>query len=158
MCEPVTAALMIGSTLLGAYGQIQAGKQEEAWANYQAKQAEADAAAERGAGMVEAERIRKLGRRQIAEATAQYAGSGIDVGEGTPLVINRQIEADAESDAYLAIVGAQDRARRGEAEAQGLRIGGRQARAAANVSAATTLLSGGYTVAKGWKTKKPGGG
>lgn len=133
---------------------MQAGKQQEAWGNYQAKQAEADANAERGAGQVEAERIRKLGKRQKAEADAGFAGSGIAINEGTPLDINRDITQGAEQDAFMAIVGGNDRGARLDADAMGARIGAKNAKRAGYLGAAATVLQGAATVASGWKSSK----
>ena len=156
MCDPITMTVVaVGSTLLGAYGQIQAGKQEQAWANYQAKQSEADANAERGAARVEAERIRKAGKRAQAEADAALAASGVDVsGEGTPVKINQEIKKNAEQDALLTIVGGNDRAKRLEADATASRIRGSQAASASRINAAGTLLGGAYDAASGWKKMK----
>lgn len=156
MCDPVTVlvAATVGSTLLGAYSQVQAGKQEEAWGNYQAAQAEADANAERGAGQVEAERIRKLGKRQRAEADAAFAGSGIAINEGSALDINRDITQGAEEDAYMAIVAGNDRGARLDADATGARIGAKNAKRAGYLGATATVLGGAAQVASGWKSSK----
>jgi hypothetical protein len=156
MCDPVTLTVMaVGATLVGAYGQYQAGKQEEQWANYQAKQMDADANAEKGAARVEAERIRKAGQRAQAEATAGMAGAGVDVGgEGTAVKINEEIGAGAEEDALLTIAGGADRAKRLEAEAVATRIKGKQAAWAGKINATGTLLQGGYNAASGWRTMK----
>lgn len=161
MCEPTTIATVTVALLsagAAAYTANQAGKQQEAWGNYQAAQTEADARTEKGAGQVEAERIRKLGKRQIAEAMAAYAGSGIDVSEGTPLDINRDIEAGVEEDAALAIMGGNDRALRLNAQAQGDRMGAGNARQAGRLNAANSLLQGAAGVASGWKSSASAGG
>lgn len=159
MCDPVTVlvAATVGSTLLGAYSQVQAGKQEEAWGKYQAAQAEADANAERGAGQVEAERIRKLGKRQRAEADAAFAGSGIAINEGSALDINRDISQGAEEDAYMAIVAGNDRGARLDADAVGARIGAKNAKRAGYLGATATVLGGAAQVASGWKSSKSAG-
>lgn len=159
MCNPAAAMLVttLFSTGVQMYAANQQGKQQEAWQNYQAEQADADADAERQAGMVEAERIRKLGKRQKAEADAAFAGSGIDLSEGTPLDINRDISQGVEEDAYFAMVGANDRGARLNADAMGARIGAKNSRTAGRLGAATALAQGAATVATGWKTSKSGG-
>lgn len=159
MCDPVTVlvAATVGSTLLGAYSQVQAGKQDEAWGNYQAAQATADANAERGAGQVEAERIRKLGKRQKAEADAGFAGAGIGINEGSAVDINRDITQGAEQDAYMAIVAGNDRGARLDADAKGARIGAKNAKRAGYLGAAGTLLAGASQIAGGWKPSKSAG-
>jgi len=161
MCEPTTIATIAVSLLsagAAAYTANQAGKQQEAWGNYQAAQTEADARAEKGAAQVEAERIRKLGKRQIAEAMASYAASGVDLSEGTPLDINREIAADVEEDAALAIMGGNDRALRLNAQAQSDRIGAGNARSAGRYNAANSLLQGASGAMAGWKKSASAGG
>ena len=60
------------STLLSASGERQAGKAQSAQYEYQARQAEADAQAEREYGITQAQKIRKAGARQLAETRASY--------------------------------------------------------------------------------------
>lgn len=143
MCTGTTFALyaMAAAATVSAASSIHQGSQQNAWHKYQASQADADAKAEKSAAEVHAEKIRKMARRQAGEATAALAASGVDVGEGTSLNINKEIYADAEEDALMTIFGGADRALRGRAEAAGHRIKGRQAQQAGNVEAASTILS-----------------
>lgn len=158
MCDPVSlTVLTVGSTLVGAFGQMQAGKQEQQWANYQAAQAEADAKAEKGAATVEAERIRKAGKRAMAEADAALAGSGVALGEGTAVNINRDIAQGVEEDALLTIAGGQDRSLRLNAQATADRIRGSQAASAGKIGALSTLIGGTNRAASGWKLMQSGG-
>lgn len=91
MCE-LTTALLIGSTLIGGYAQIQAGNAQAAAANYNAQVAEMNAtladraakdALERGA----AEEQRK--RMEVAaiqgRQRAAMAANGVDLTFGSPL-------------------------------------------------------------------------
>jgi hypothetical protein len=157
MCTGISMALMAVSAAAGAVSSIQQGRQQKAWADYQAEQAQADANAERGAAEVQAEKIRKMARIQAGEARAQLAGSGVDVGEGTALNINADIYGRAEEDAVMIIFGGADRAKRGEAEASGLKMKGAQAQQAGYLNAASSVLSAASTVAnKGYKTTTRG--
>lgn len=151
MCEPTTL-IMAAGTVFSAYSAIQQGKQQEEWADYQARQAEADARAERSAAEVHAEKIRKMARIQASEANASLAGSGVEVGEGTALNINKDIYTNAEEDAVMTIFGGIDRAARGNAEAAGYRTKGSQARSAGYTNAASTILGAAGSMSKGWKT------
>ncbi|MBP8297551.1 MAG: hypothetical protein KAX84_15675 [Burkholderiales bacterium] len=156
MCTGISMALMAVSAAAGAVSSIQQGRSQAAWADYQAEQAQADANAERGAAEVQAEKIRKMARIQAGEARAQLAGSGVDVGEGTALNINADIYGRAEEDAVMTIFGGSDRARRGEAEAAGLKMKGAQAQQAGYLNATSSILSAASTVAKGYKTTTRG--
>jgi len=148
--------LLVGSTLLGTGAAVHQAQTQSNYNNYLAAQAAADAKAEKGAAEVEAERIRKAGKQQRAEAIAALAASGVDVNSGTALKIDQRIARDSEEDAVLTLTGGSDRALRLEAEAQGSRQAASRAQAAGYVSAAGNLLQGGYKLANGWK--KAGGG
>lgn len=154
MCTGTSFALyaMAASAAVSAVSAIQQGQQQKEWGDYQAKQAEADAKAEKSAAEVHAEKIRKLARIQASEANASLAGSGVDVGEGTAININKDIYANAEYDALTTILNGADAARRGEAAAAGYRLRGQQARQAGNLGAASSVLGGAMKIAEGWKT------
>ena len=73
-------------------------------AQFQADQAQADAAAERGAATVKADKVRKQGRQQQSEARAALAAAGVEVGAGTPVKIGATIGRNAEEDALNEIL------------------------------------------------------
>ncbi|MFT3806107.1 hypothetical protein [Arenimonas sp.] len=141
MCEPTTI-VMVGMAVVGAltaYGQVQQGKAEAKYAEYEAKQGEADARAEAGYAKVEAERIRKMGKAAVAEATAATAHSGLDVSSAGALAINRDITRAANEDAYFALIGGKDRAARMAAQAALTRDKGKVAKSASYLNAGITL-------------------
>lgn len=148
----VAAVAAVASAGVGTYSAIRQGEQQKEWNNYQAKQAEADAKAEKSAAEVQADKIRKMARIQASEANASLASSGVDVGEGTAVNINKDIYGNAEEDAVQTIFGGADRAARGNAQAQGYRIKGSQAQQAGYLNAASTILATGAVMARGWKT------
>lgn len=141
---------LAAAAAVSAYSSYQQGENQKDWADYQARQAEADAKAEKSAAEVQAEKIRKMARIQAGEATASLAGSGVDVGEGTALNINKEIYRNAEDDAVMTIFGGVDRAARGNAEAAGYRLKGSQAQQAGYLNATSSLLSAYGTAARGW--------
>lgn len=152
MCTGMEIALLAG-TALSTGAAIDQGNKQEDWAEYQAKQADADANAERAAATIEADKIRRLAKRQAAEANAALAKSGVNVGEGTALQINEEIYAGAEEDALMTIFGGRDRANRAMADADGYLYKGKQAKNASYLDATSTALAGGSNYGKGWKTK-----
>lgn len=153
----VAAVAAVASAGVSAYSAIRQGEQQKEWGDYQAAQAQADANADRSAAEVHAEKIRKMARIQSGEATASLAGSGVDVGEGTALNINKEIYANAEEDAVMTIFGGADRAARGNAEADGYRFKGKQAQQAGYLNATSTILGAAGGMAKGWKTPSTNG-
>ena len=84
---------------------------------YMEKQAEADAKAEQARGRLEAERIRKDKEKAQSAARAAAAGNGLDVHEGTAVVINDQIELDGNYDANMAEITGYNSSQRLKGEA-----------------------------------------
>lgn len=144
--------LLAGSTGLSVLGAIKSGNDQAAQMNYQADQARADAQAEKGAAQVQAEKIRKAGRQQQAQARASLAASGVDVNEGTSTIINQSIGANAEEDALTAILNGTNRANRLNAQADAYDISAKNIKTASKVEAASSVLASGYKIASGWKT------
>jgi hypothetical protein len=144
---------MAVGTAISAGAAIQQGEQQKDWNNYQADQAAADSKADRDIAMIQADKIRKLAKKQASEATAALAASGVDVGEGTAVKINEEIIGNAEEDAVMTIFGGADRANRGLAESSAYRTRGQQAQNAGHLNAGSSLLSGGYEYSK-WKKQK----
>lgn len=151
MCTGYEIA-MVAMAAVGAGTAIYSANQQSEMADYQAAQAQADANADKSAAEVQAEKIRKLARIQAGEATASLAGSGVDVGEGTALNINKDIYGRAEEDAVMTVFGGTDRAARGYADASMSRMKGDTAQTAGYLNATSSVLSAYGTVAKGWKT------
>lgn len=143
--------LMVASSAVSAIGSLQQGQQQKDYANYQAAQAEADAKAERDAAEVHADKIRKAARQQAGQARAAIAGSGVDVGEGTPVDINSSIYGNAEEDAWSTILTGKSKSNQLNAQAEGFRISGDNAETASYFNAAGSALSGAVSIGKGWQ-------
>ena len=125
------------------------------YTNYQSnkhmeKQAEADAEAQLARGRLEAERIRKEKEKAQSRARAAAAENGLDVNEGTAVVINDQIEQDANYDANMAEITGYNSSQRLKAEAS---VYGKNAQTAIVSGALNTASSGvnTYGATKGWK-------
>ena len=109
------------------------------YSNYQnnkvaGEQAEADAKAEKARGRLEAERIRKEKEKTQSAARAALAQNGLDVNEGTALVINDEIEQAANYDANMAEITGYNSSQRLKAQAS-------QFKSNANTAAATGVLN-----------------
>ena len=153
----IPAIVQWGALALSAGAAIHQGETQKNYNNYLAAQSEADARAETAAATVEAERIRKAGKRQRSEAIAALAASGVDVNSSTALKIDQEIARGAEEDAFLTIAGGNDRSNRLNAEAGGARTAARNAQTAGYVNAAGSLLQAGTNSGRGWKTNSKGG-
>lgn len=130
---------------------MQQGQQQKAYADYQSRQATADAQAERDAAEVHADKIRKAARLQASEARASLAGSGVDVGEGSAIKIDQAITRNSEEDAWSTIMTGKNRGASLDAQAQGYQIAGNNAQSASYMNAASSVLSGATQIGKGWK-------
>ena len=117
---------------------------------YMQKQANADAEAQLARGRLEAERIRKEKEKAQSRARAAAAENGLDVNEGTAVVINDQIEQDANYDANMAEITGYNSSQRLKAEAS---VHGKNAQTAIVSGALNTASSGmnAYGSTKGWK-------
>lgn len=160
--EIAALGLMAAGTTATLYAQDTAAKQEEANQKFAADQAEADARAEAGAALVEAERIRKASKAQRAKAVAAAAASGIDVSSPTALKIDHEIVANAEEDAQLTILQGTDRAARLNQQATADRTAASVTRSANRINQAATLIGGASQAAQygnsAWKRARNSGG
>lgn len=131
MCvQLANAAMAMGGDLAGANGAIQQGGTMQALSGglgalgdlamgaTRARAARADAAAERAAGQQRASRIRDAGAETLGAARAQLAASGVKVGAGSALDIERRIVRNVEQDAGVAILTGERRAQALDAQAR----------------------------------------
>ncbi len=136
----VAVVATVASTAYAGYTNYQNNKHLE-------KQAEADADAQLARGRLEAERIRKEKEKAQSRARAAAAENGLDVNEGTAVVINDQIELDANYDANMAAITGFNSSQRLKGEAS---VHGKNAQTAI-VSGALNTASSGLNASKGWK-------
>lgn len=129
------AAAAVGAAITG-YSSYQNNKG-------MAEQANADAEAQKARGRLEAERIRKEKEKTQSAARAALAQNGLDVNEGTALVINDEIEQAANYDANMAEITGYNSSQRLQAEAS---VHKNNANTALAVGAAKTVSAG-----AGWK-------
>ena len=106
----VAAAAAVASAAITGYSSYQNNKGME-------EQAEADGKAQSARGRLEAERIRKEKEKTQSAARAALAGNGLDVNEGTSVVINDEIEKAGNYDANMAEITGYNSSQRLKAEA-----------------------------------------
>lgn len=137
----------VGITVVStAYGAYTASEQNKGMA----EQANADAEAQKAQGRVEAERIRREKSKVQSQARATLADNGLDVNEGTSVVINDQIEVDGSYDANMAEIAGYNASQRLKGEADIYRKNANTAL----VSGALNSFSSGvstYGLRGGWK-------
>ena len=146
-----SAAIMIGGTVLSAVGQIQQGKAQAKAYSSQAQQTLNDGAYRADAAKAQAEKIRKAGRAQVGEANASLAASGVKLGDGTALEVDREITQNAEEDALSAILSGKRAQTAAQQEAKLLGKAG-------NNAMSNSVLGAAGTLASGWKLSAKKGG
>lgn len=165
ICDLITA-LTIGSTVMGAAGQIQQGQAAKKAGEYNAKVAEMNAtlserrardALERGA--VEEQRKRQEVAQLKGRQIASMAANGVDVGYGSPLdsIVDTAVlgEMDAltiRSNAYRENYDFKVDAANGRASASMARAEGKNAASAGYLGAAGTVLTGGSKAYSSYKS------
>lgn len=153
-----SAAIMIGGTVLSAYGQIQQGNAQQKAYEEQAQQTVNEGAYRADAAKAQAEKIRKAGRAQVGEAKASLAASGVKVGDGTALEVEGEITRNVEEDALSALLSGKRATDASQREAKLLNRAGANAATSGTYSALGTVLSAGSSIASGWKTTAKKGG
>lgn len=168
MGDPVSTALIIGSTALSAVGQIQQGKSQQKLMNYQAQQAEniADAQAkqlEYRAGqerastqrkVIQENRTKNLALSRAQALVASSGGGSLDPsvinlmgdletqGEYNKSVINYEGEESAKGNEYSAALTRSQ----GQSQAAVDRFSGKMYKQAGYMAAASTVLKGGSSM------------
>jgi hypothetical protein len=148
----------VATSFTNAFNQIQAGRYAEKQAELMAGQQEYLAQVEQENALKTAEIIRRAGRRQVGQANAAYAASGVVVGEGSAGEVEGHIRQDVEHDAFQALLEGNRRGRGMQVGAAMLRLDGSMRATAGYVNAAGTALGGTYQGmrANGWRTAGPG--
>lgn len=136
----VAAAAAVASTALTGYSSYNQNKG-------MAEQAEADGRAQLARGRLEAERIRKEKQKTQSAARAALAENGLDVNEGTSIVINDEIERAGNYDANMAEIT-------GFNNSQQLKAAASQHKNNANAAAVTGVLDTVSTGASGYSKVK----
>lgn len=138
------SSLLMGVSLVGTgvqtYGQIAGSRAEAEAYEYNAKQARIEA------GLKE-KQVRKRYATLMGEQRAAYAEAGVDITEGSPLLILAAQAAEAEEEAQMVRYG-------GRAEADKLRYMGKQTKRAGLMGATSTFVTGLGQTAIDYATRK----
>ena len=116
-----------------------------------AKQAEADAEAQIKQGRLEAERIRKQKEKAQSSARAAAAENGLDVNEGTSVVINDQIERDGTYDEEMARISGYNASQKLKAAASVYSSDANTAAVTGVLNTASVGASSAHKAKNGWK-------
>ena len=149
MCDwysAAAAAVQVGGTYLS-------NKSSSRQANTSANLDEQQAAVLRDNAEAEASRIRRAGDVQRGETLGAIAASGVKIGEGSALEAERQVLADYETDAAIAILSGKRQSDALKYQAKLTRASGKDATNAGWLNAAGSMLQMGASSwqQSGWK-------
>lgn len=129
-------ALAIAGTAYAAYNSRQSAKAQSKQAEQNAKNAESQ-------GVVEANRIRELNKKQKSAAQAQMAANGLDLNADDTVVdtIEEDIDLNASKDAWTTFFNAKNQSAQYKTDAQNYNLQARQATVSGVLNTASTALS-----------------
>ena len=145
------------SGLMQAYGQVKAGEDANKSYEFNARQAEQNAAQAKLIAAQEERQVRIIGRKTIGSMQADYGASGVNM-EGSPMEVLASSAAAAELDALNVRYGGESRARNFMNEATVMRFQGATAKSAGYYGAASTLLNTGAKIMGSSGGGMPGAG
>lgn len=145
-------AAAVAGAAVSVVGQAQQASQQKKMYRAQAQQVANQTAYRQDAAKAQAEKIRRAGIAQRSEAQAALAASGVKLGEGTPLELQRNIVRSSEEDALTALLNGKRVGQAGDMEAGMLMQAGKNADTNAKYGIASTVLSTAGSVAGGWKS------
>ena len=136
------AIAAVAGAAISAYGQIQQGKQAKEASEYNARIAERDAAAARAKAEFDADTSARKFQSLLGKQRALYAKAGVDIAEGSPLLMMTLQAEEAERDRQ-AIIYSGKTAEQSDLDRAGLsRMTGSNAQKAGYIGAGSTFLTG----------------
>lgn len=140
--ETIAAIAAIGGTAVQAVGQIQAGRDAQQAANYNAKVLEQNAKQTVLNANTEATMRKRQLMKERSSAVAAYGASGVQINNGSPMAVLSDLATEAELDAALTRYQGEQQAKGLNSEAAMQRREGKIAKRNAITGAMGTLLSG----------------
>lgn len=156
MAHIAIPAMMVGSSILSAKGQYDAGKAKEDAAKKEAAILDQNADAEYAKGTREAYDLARQTRIMMSDARAQQAGSGGTTTDPEAIRQLAEIQRDGEFNVMDAMFAGKVKKQDLEYQADVRRHEGKLAKKAAKVAAISTLLSGASSAFMGYKKLSPG--
>lgn len=137
----IATVASVGLTAASAFSSIQAGNQQAAGLQLQARQAELNARAERLRGRQQATLIQEQLNKDLASQNAIFAARGVLQGEGSAEAAQETAKANASRDIDLARFNADQAAFSAEQRASNARSDASAARTGGFISALDTVSS-----------------
>ncbi|MDD2657193.1 MAG: hypothetical protein PHD04_00845 [Candidatus Pacebacteria bacterium] len=134
--------VMAGTAALSAYGMYRQGQAAEDASEYNARISENDALAAKEKAEYDAETSAREFKRLMGRQKALYAKAGVDITEGSPLLMMAYQAEEAERDRQAILFGGKTASQSALDKARLFRLEGSNAATAGNISAGSTFLTG----------------
>jgi hypothetical protein len=144
----IATAFTAASTIVQVSGQIYAGKQQKAVADYNAQVQRDQADLEAAEQLERVKRIRKQNKAILARGIATRAAGGPEVAEGSSLMVDADNAMELELKALDSSRDSDNRQRKLRAGARITEIEGKAAKTTSYYQAGASLLRGGSQIAK----------
>ncbi len=142
------SAIKLGVAVVGAAGALSSAASASSQAKFQQALAHQRAGREREIAELDATAKRKEGAALAGKQRALLAGSGVETGTGTALLLETDLAAETEYQALLIKAGGLTQAAQSESEAALFGQKARSSLTAGRFRAGSTLLSAGGKFAK----------
>lgn len=151
--ETLAAIASIGGTAVSAIGQLQAGRDAQAAANYNAAVTEQQAKQTVLNANTEATLRKRQLMKERSSAIAAYGSSGVHISSGSPMAVLSDLASEAELDAALTRYAGEQQSKGLDSQAAMMRREGKIAKRNATTGAFGTLLGGASQAYSSFGTK-----
>jgi len=143
----------IAGTAMSVYSQVEQGKSQNEWSQYNAAVAERDALAAQQSAEYDAGEKRKETERLLGRQRALYGKAGVTL-EGSPLLLMEETASQGELDALMIEREGKLKAGNYQSEAALSRMKGSSAQKAGYYGAGSSLLTGASSAMTAYGLKK----
>ena len=143
----------IAGTAMSVYSQVEQGKSQNEWSQYNAAVAERDAVAAQQSAEYDASQKRKETEKLLGRQRALYGKAGVTL-EGSPLLLMEETASEGELDALMIEREGKLKAGNYQSEAALSRMKGSSAQKAGYYGAGSSLLTGASSAMTAYGLKK----
>ncbi len=157
MAALVTAFAAVAGAGLAAYGAVKQGQYAKQASDYNAAISERDALAARQKAEYDAEASSQKFKSLLGRQRVLYAKAGVDIAEGSPLLMMTFQAQEAEKDRQAILYGGKTQAQSDLDKANLFRFSGGNAQTAGYISGGSTFLTGlanAGTAFSNWNSRK----
>lgn len=148
------AIAAVAGAAISAYGAVKQGQYQKATSEYNAQIAQRDAEAARQKAEYDAEQSSREFKMLLGKQKALYAKAGVDLTEGSPLLMMAWQAEEGKRERELILQGGRTAEQSDLAKANIFRFQGGQAQTAGTISGGSTFLTGLANAGTSWSDYK----